>query len=334
MATYGKIAIDEPTTTDKLAATVRVTRNSSVMEQEIVTLGDAESSLGIARVLDAVPTSTEFGLVVRVADPSTGPFAISTGSVRVIQSTAADLNVTVAGYVAPSTTVAVSTVGGKVAVVNSSAADLLVTATPAAGSTWSVRPLQSSAADLQVTATPVAGSTWATRPLQSSQGDLRMTAYQSSRAELLNTVYQSSAAELQMTATIGTNLQSTAGASSNSSGLIVRPVMDNLFSVASTSGFASTTLVISQNVANQRCKIYGYSITSTVEAVTSIRFMGGSTLMWTLVTRSLSSAITGANLMVDPPGYICAGDVNSSVSLRVDSTVAGFHVSVAYFMAP
>lgn len=131
-----------------------------------------------------------------------------------------------------------------------------------------------------------------------------------------------------------TDLQSTASPSSNSSGLVVRSVIDNLFTAVSTSAFASTTFVVSQNVAGQRCKIYGYSITSTVTSPVPIRFMGGSTLMWALTIQAASSAISGANMMVDPPAFICAGDVNSSVSIRVDSTVAGVVVSAAYFMAP
>lgn len=136
---HGNIAIEESATVTARVATVTIPRGSTNEQQEILTLGDPESSLGLARVVAAAPDSTHYGVVVRqvgYAAPSTtvnvssvaGVVSVnlqSTASVRVYQSTAADLNVTVAGYVAPSTTVAIST--GSVRVHQSSAADLNVT---------------------------------------------------------------------------------------------------------------------------------------------------------------------------------------------------------------
>src|SRR3990167_6046318 len=122
MATFSNIDVEEPSTVTFTVAAVSVTRNSSAELQEILTLGDAETTNGLARVLNAAPVSTEFALAVRIAGgpssvadlavravlPSTAadnlvrPIAPSTygdgGIFRVAQSTAGDLNVTVAGY--------------------------------------------------------------------------------------------------------------------------------------------------------------------------------------------------------------------------------------------
>jgi hypothetical protein len=212
---FDNLGLAEPSTITAVVATVTITRGSTVENQEILVLGDPETSNALARVLNATPASTTWAVAVREVAPSTqmsissvagtvtvdgtvsvtgyvAPstvITVSTGSVRVHQSSAADLNVTVAGYVAPSTIVAVSSLGG------------VVTVSPTAGSTWAVRALQSSAADLQVTATqggtwnigtvttvtgvssvagvvtvtPSAGSTFTVRAMQSSAADLNVT---------------------------------------------------------------------------------------------------------------------------------------------------------------
>src|SRR3990167_5631888 len=119
--TFTNLALEEPSTVTARVAAVTIARGSTDEQQEILCLGDGQSSLGIAVVTDTTPASTAFGLVVREAvAQSTGPFAISSISgpviirssaadalVSVYQSSAADLNVTVAGYVAPSTTITV-----------------------------------------------------------------------------------------------------------------------------------------------------------------------------------------------------------------------------------
>lgn len=125
--TFSNIGMEEPSTITHRAAAVTIARGSTNEQQEILCIGDGQSSLGIAVVTDSAPASTAFSLAVRQVGyvaPSTD-VSVSTGSVRVHQSSAADLNVTVAGYVAPSTTVAVST--GSLRVHQSSAADLNVT---------------------------------------------------------------------------------------------------------------------------------------------------------------------------------------------------------------
>lgn len=164
MANFSNIGLQEPSTITNRVAAVTISRGSTAEQQEIMVLGDAESSNGIARILNVAPVSSDWGLVVRPVGASTtvnvssvggvvnvaqnstvwatqsaqaGTWTVSVsgysttanissvaGKVQVVNSSAADLNVTVAGY---STTVNVSSLAGKVQVVNSSAADLNVT---------------------------------------------------------------------------------------------------------------------------------------------------------------------------------------------------------------
>lgn len=75
--TNKNIAIEESATVTARVATVQIARGSTNEQQELLTIGDPSDSLGMARVVAATPVSSEYGLVVRVADPSTGAFAIS-----------------------------------------------------------------------------------------------------------------------------------------------------------------------------------------------------------------------------------------------------------------
>lgn len=65
MATFSRIGGAEPSTITFKAATVTQTRNSSVMHQEIISLGDPDSSNAIAAVLNTTPASTAWGIVTR-----------------------------------------------------------------------------------------------------------------------------------------------------------------------------------------------------------------------------------------------------------------------------
>ena len=106
MPSFSNIGLQEPSTITARVAAVTVNRGSTAEQQEILVLGDSESSLGIARVVAAAPNSTDWGLVTRQV-----------------------------GYVAPSTTVNVSSVGGVVNVAQNST----VWAVQAAqAGTWSV----------------------------------------------------------------------------------------------------------------------------------------------------------------------------------------------------
>lgn len=78
MATFSHIGLAEPSTITKALAAVTVTRNSSATEQELLSLADPESSLGVARVTNARPDSTMWGLVVRQAWSSLASATLST----------------------------------------------------------------------------------------------------------------------------------------------------------------------------------------------------------------------------------------------------------------
>ncbi len=297
--------------------------------------GVYDSSGALRTVGDSVNDAIRVNVVAGSAAGST-VVTVSTGSVRVHQSSAADLNVTVAGY---STTVNISSLAGPV-IVRSSAANALITA------------YQSTAADLLVTASQ--GGTWnigtvtTVTTVSSLAGAVNV---RSSAANALVTVYQSTAADLvcNVSSLAGivavrptdTNWASSAGfpfstthASSGVAGLLTREIMDGRLTAASTTAFASTSFTIASSVANVRVYVTGYTITTTNAGPTQIGFYSSGTLVWPLVLAATSSAVTGANMAVGH-GYIFRGSVNEAMSLRTNqSTIAGWQVGVAYYVAP
>jgi len=369
MASFNHIGGAEPSTLTFKAATVVQVRNSSNMHQELISIADPESSLGVVAVLGAAPASTTFGLVVRRVGDSTSiikgdstVFQGGTWTIRAnLSSTSADnpvranLSSTATDnpvFISGNSTVMQgggawaikgdSTVfqGGGVWSIQGNS-----TVAPLAGSTWATRPIQSSAADLQMTATPLAGSTWNVRALQSSAADLQATVTPIAGSTWNVRALQSSAADLQVTATqngvwnfqLGTGLQSTVAPSSNSSGIIVRQVIDNILTTASTSAFsASTALSIQSSGAGLRSYVTAYSITSTVQAVTKVAFYSSGNMLWPVAIAALSSAFAGVNLAVSAPAYLFRTN-NQSEALTLNtgnSTIAGFKVGVSYFRAP
>jgi hypothetical protein len=162
VAAFNNLGLQEPSTITARVATVTVSRGSTTEHQEIMVLGDPESSNGLARILNTVPASTDWGVVVRPVGASTTVNVSSLGGVVAVQQNSTVWQVQVGGYsttanissvagvvtVAPqssawqvqvtnqSTIVAVSSVAGNVRVVNSSAADLLVSAVQ--NGTWNI----------------------------------------------------------------------------------------------------------------------------------------------------------------------------------------------------
>jgi hypothetical protein len=65
------IAGAEPSTITFKVRTFTQNQNSTLMHQEVLTLGGIASTLALAQVLDGDPASTEFGLVVRQVGHST-----------------------------------------------------------------------------------------------------------------------------------------------------------------------------------------------------------------------------------------------------------------------
>lgn len=238
MATLDHISGAEPSTVTFKLATVKQTINSSAMHKEIQIVGDPDSSVALAAVLNAVPASTAWGLVTREAggtlsslggivviqgNSTVAPLAGSTWNVRPVQSSAADLQMTATQGTNPWVIAGNSTVA------------------PLAGSTWATRPIQSSQGDLRMTAyqstiadlnatvTPLAGSTWRTQPGSTlwassagfhfdSSGAMLIAgsfsaAFSSTKADNLVTVYQSSAADLNVT--VGNSVLSVRGQQAN-----------------------------------------------------------------------------------------------------------------------
>lgn len=173
MPTFNNIDGEESATVTFRVGTVQIARGTTNEEQEILILGDPDTSNALTAVTNAAPASTRWGANVRIVS---GPSSVADFAVRaVLPSTYGDHGLRILQSTATDLLAAIQPIAGSTFAtrpLQSSAADLQMTATPVAGSTWNVRPLQSSAADLQVTVTPVAGSTWSVRPLQSSYSDL------------------------------------------------------------------------------------------------------------------------------------------------------------------
>lgn len=87
----GTIGLAEPSTITKSLRTVTNTVNSSVVHQEVMTIGGAGSSLQLASVLATAPTSTEYGVGVRlISGPSTAADAVIRVDQGLSNSSAAD----------------------------------------------------------------------------------------------------------------------------------------------------------------------------------------------------------------------------------------------------
>ncbi len=74
----GVIGLAEPSTITKNLRTVTQDINSSVVHQEVMTIGGAVSSLALAAVVATVPGSTAYGLVTRPAPSVDTALALST----------------------------------------------------------------------------------------------------------------------------------------------------------------------------------------------------------------------------------------------------------------
>lgn len=149
-------------------------------------------------------------------------------------------------------------------------------------------------------------------------------------------VVQSSAAELLVTATIGTNLQSSVAPSSGSSGLRVRPIIDDIAVFASTSALASTSAAVVSSAANIKAYVVAYSITSTNQTPAQWGFFSSNgTLLWPLTLAALSSGVAGANLAVSAPAYLFKTAASEALNFKTaGSTVSAVQLAVSYFLAP
>lgn len=127
---------------------------------------------------------------------------------------------------------------------------------------------------------------------------------------------------------------STSAPSSNSTGIIVRHVVDSILVASSSNAFASSSFTVASSAANVRVYVQGYSILTTVAGSQSVKFYAGSTMVWPMVFATPSSAVSGANLAVSCPAYLFRGDVGGAVTLQTASSGAGWKVAVSYFVGP
>lgn len=232
--TYTNIGGAEPSTLTFRVGTVQIARGSTNEQQEILVVGDPQTSNAMARVVAAAPLSTEFGLVVRIASgPSsaadlpvqisgnstvmqgTSPWVIAGNSTVVILSGTITTVSSVAGIVQiqGNSTVVVASGNSSVIITSGNSSVVVTSGNLTSTCVQGTNPWIIAG---NSTVAPLAGSTWATRPIQSSAADLQMTATQgtnpwiiagnSTVAPLAGSTWntrtlQSSAADLQMTAT-------------------------------------------------------------------------------------------------------------------------------------
>lgn len=350
--TFGSINGEESATVTFKVETVTIDHNSTTVHREILVLGSPQSSNGLTAVVAAPPASTEFGAVVRIASgPSSAgdllmrPVFSSTNTdnpVRaVLSSTAADNPVTVFGTVAVTGYSTVVTVANQVRVTNSSALEFVVR--PVFSSTSADNPvravLSSTAADNPVT---VSGTVSVTgySTIVSVANQVRVI--NSTAAEfVVRPVFASTATDNPVSAAqagtwtmlIGTNMQSTVAPAQASSGLMVREVIPDIKTVASTA-LTSTATVIASSNATTRGYLQGYSITSTHTSIIELAFYSGSTMLWPIVLQAISSAISGANLIVPAPAHLCKAVVGRPLTLNTASTGVSVRVGVSYWIAP
>jgi len=228
MATLDWIAGQEPSTISFKVRTVTQNQNSTVMHQEVLTIGGTESTLALAAVLDSAPASTAWAVAVRQVAPSTGPFVISsivgvvatTGDSTVLQGTSpwvvsgASTVVVASGnssvIVTSGNSSVIITSGNSSVTVSAFAAGLLSTATPATNSSgvnvWAVGGVLSSLAG--IVAVRPSDTNWASSAgfHFNSSGELQtVVAVTTSTIVTVSTgsvrVHQSTAADLQATVT-------------------------------------------------------------------------------------------------------------------------------------
>lgn len=130
-------------------------------------------------------------------------------------------------------------------------------------------------------------------------------------------------------------MNSSVMASSASSGVIVRQIVDNILTTASSNAMsASTGFSIQSSAAGIRSYVVAYTLTSTFQTPTTYAFKSGSTLIWPIALAALSSAVSGVNLAVNAPAYLFRTKTAGPLSLVTPSTLAGVRFACSYFRAP
>lgn len=302
---FANIGLAEPSTITKTVSAISITRNSSVEYQEILTIGDPESTLGVARVTDQTPASTMFGVVVREAAPLT--------TLRVSQSTAADLLMTLGD---PTSTASIARV---INGAPSTEAGLVTrTLSYTGGDTWRVEAGSTAAANyFPVRIVDSSGSGFAPLGLEYPDGSTTSTlaagglSYNNSSNNTMRMVGITQPWPVQIVKSYPTR--------SN--------VVSTVVSTASTAFYE----LVSSAAGLAKC-VYAFSVTSTAAAPLSVEFLSGTnTVVWAVDIGSGSSGVTGANLAVAPPGALFQTASAANLNLRLGSTGVQVRVSLGIF---
>lgn len=100
----------------------------------------------------------------------------------------------------------------------------------------------------------------------------------------------------------------------------------------STSTAGNNTVVSPE--ASHNIKVYAYSLSTTGVVPIAPRFStgasAGATELWRVALQAAAATGTGANLSVQPPGYLFAAGTGNTLALYLDSATLT-HYSVAYF---
>lgn len=349
---FGNIAGQEPSTVTFRVGTVTIARGSTNEQQEILVVGDPQTSNALARVVAAEPASTEFGLITRMAgrvlaDQNSTVWATQAAQAGAwtvrsnLSSTSADNPVTASQNGAWTVRATLSSTGTDNPVsaaqagawtvrsnLSSTSADNPVNAAQAGS--WTVRAtLSSTNADNPVRA--ILSSTSADNPVNAAQaGTWKVGPSDTNFASSAGFHFDSSGALLTTASFTGSttvNVSSVAGV------VAVAPVLGSLQTyAASTTGQSSATTIVSSN-ATTKGYVYAYSVISTVAGPVQWGIYRGSTLLWAGVLAAVSSAVSGANLAVSPPAYLFAGSTGKPLTFNCVSSNAGLTVSLGYWVA-
>lgn len=346
MATYSNIGVEESSTETAAVASVVIDRGSTTEHQEIVSIGDPNTSNAQAAVLAANPASTAWGVVVRPLPSSI------TGSVSQASTTWA---VQLSQY---STTAQVSSVGGIVVARLQGSTGLAIEASTAAPTSSQaglfVRQIgysttaQISSVGGQVSVAQ-ASTVWAVqvggyvapsttvsianqvRVSNSTIGELLASVQQNSTAWVTQPTIASTQGVSVRTST-GGPLTTSANPASTADGVVVRQAITGLLSTGvSTANATSSLTALVSSAAATRVKVFAYSVTSTLVAPGTLAFGSSGNRIWQFTLGSGSSGVTGANLAVTPPAYLFETEAAAALNFLTTASGPLFHVSVGYF---
>jgi hypothetical protein len=128
--------------------------------------------------------------------------------------------------------------------------------------------------------------------------------------------------------------------SQSAASLVIKDITSTGLIPVTASGTANTAggsgaNTIKSPIAGRNIKVYAYALTTTGVVSISPRFTtggsAGATELWRVALQAPASVGTGANLAVQPPGYLFATGTGNTLALYLDSATL-VHYSVAYFL--